>query len=228
MNVQKEMMLGRLPTVTPKHIYNAAAELTKKLKFKSADPFFLDPDSPQGQQIAAKAAQQPPDPKMMELQIRAQLEQQKDQRQAQLEQEKLQREAASEAAQMNADLAVQQQKGELERQMMLDKHHLEMEQSRELHAQRMAEHQATAAIRQQQAQDKANAPAVAIKHQTEDITGPMADVVGRLADHISQTHAAHTAHLAEHLTKLITAPRRVDIIKGGDGQKFARHTVEMQ
>jgi hypothetical protein len=105
LNIQKEMLMGKLPTVTPKNIYNTAAKFVEKIGFKSAEPYFTDPDSEEGQKIAQAVAQQP-DPEVMKLQMEAQLAEKADERKAQIE-----------TVQAQADMATNQQKLQMEAQM---------------------------------------------------------------------------------------------------------------
>ena len=57
-----------------KRMFNAAARLVKACGFKSPEQFFLDPDSPEGQQAQQNLANRP-DPKMAEVQGKQQLAQ---------------------------------------------------------------------------------------------------------------------------------------------------------
>lgn len=76
MQIQEKALEGGLPICGPKEVYNAAAKFAVNTGFKNPDEFFIDPESQQGQQLAA-AAQQKPDPKMAEVQAKTQYEQQK-------------------------------------------------------------------------------------------------------------------------------------------------------
>lgn len=44
-NIQKEMLMGGLPTVTPQNIYETAIEITKASDFSAPQRFFTDPDT---------------------------------------------------------------------------------------------------------------------------------------------------------------------------------------
>lgn len=76
MNIQEKAMTGGLPIVSAKEIYNACKKLVVNSGFRSADPFFIDPESPQGQKLAQEAAQKP-NPEMAKVQAQTQLEQSK-------------------------------------------------------------------------------------------------------------------------------------------------------
>ncbi len=65
-NVQKEMLVGGLPTVTPQNIYETAIELTKASDFTSPQRFFTDPSTVE-----------PAPPKPTEAEIYASVEQAK-------------------------------------------------------------------------------------------------------------------------------------------------------
>ena len=75
LNIQKELLVGGKANMVPdKNIYNTLEKLIEAIGWKSAEPYFTPPDDNQQQQ------QQPPqDPKAMEVQAKAQLNQQKEQ-----------------------------------------------------------------------------------------------------------------------------------------------------
>jgi hypothetical protein len=64
-NVQKEMMAGGLPTVTPQNLYETAIELAKASDFSAPQRFFTDPST-----VPPKQPQ--PDPIMLIEQLKAQ------------------------------------------------------------------------------------------------------------------------------------------------------------
>ena len=75
--------LGKL--VTLKNIYNTQAKICQNAGFKDVNDFWTDPDT-----VPQQAQQQPPDPKMVEVQGKMQLQQAEMQQNAQLEQGKMQ------------------------------------------------------------------------------------------------------------------------------------------
>jgi hypothetical protein len=77
MQIQEKAMQNGIPIVSPKQVYNAAAKYAINVGFRNPEEFFIDPDSEQGQQMAQQSAQAKPDPKMMEVQTKAQIEGQK-------------------------------------------------------------------------------------------------------------------------------------------------------
>lgn len=70
MNVQKEAF--QIGLATPRNLFNSASKLAENLGFKQSDMFFTDPDHAQQQQKS-----QPPDPKLIEVQAKAQAEQER-------------------------------------------------------------------------------------------------------------------------------------------------------
>lgn len=74
---QLQMTAKDLGLVTPKHLYATAEKIVRAVGWKFADKFFVDPNSQEGQQSLASVSQQAPDPKMIEVQARMQLDQAK-------------------------------------------------------------------------------------------------------------------------------------------------------
>lgn len=72
LGVQKEAHMMGL--ASDKNLFNSAARLVKAVGLKSVEQFFLDPDSPEGQQAKQQLAQRP-DPKMLEVQGKQQIAQ---------------------------------------------------------------------------------------------------------------------------------------------------------
>ena len=113
LKIQKEMMAGGAPTVTFKNIFNAAAALCKEAGFKSAEPFYTDPDSDAGQQIAARMAQKP-NPHALEMQGRVQVEAVKAQAAAASDNAKLQAGIQTDQARMAAEFALKEKQMAME------------------------------------------------------------------------------------------------------------------
>lgn len=74
MSIQEKALEGGLPITGAKQIYNAAKKLVISSGFKSADAFFIDPESDEGQKLAQAAAQKP-NPEMMKMQAEMQMKQ---------------------------------------------------------------------------------------------------------------------------------------------------------
>jgi hypothetical protein len=112
--------------VTPRNLYNSAKELVKLSGFKSVEQFFRDPSQPPDPNDPTSAPiQQPPDPKLIELQAKNEIE--KTQAQADI---------ATQTAKTQAEMALAQQKAALDAQIL-----------REQHAARMEEHRMTMATK---------------------------------------------------------------------------------
>jgi hypothetical protein len=116
--------------VSKRNLWNSARELVKLTGRKDPEAFFVDPTKPtdpmQQQDPNAAPIEPPPDPKVAEMQVKAQLEDKKAQADAQLEMQKLQGQLAIEKMQAEADIAANRDK--LQAEMMRDaqKHQLEM------------------------------------------------------------------------------------------------------
>ena len=93
-NLQAQASAGGLPLVGPKQFFNSAAGIVADLNLGATSDYFLDPETPEGQQLAqqlAQAGQNKPDPAL--LKIAAQ--QQADQANFGLKQQQLQMEASA-------------------------------------------------------------------------------------------------------------------------------------
>ncbi len=115
LNVQKEIMVGGLTNVvSAQQVYNASQELTKAMGHKDGEQFFTDPSK-------QPPLQPKPDPKVLELQMKGQIEQQSLQMKAQMEQQKQQNDMQDQQARSAADIAIAQKKFQLEAELaMLD------------------------------------------------------------------------------------------------------------
>lgn len=113
LQLQEKALSGGLPIVTPKQIYNAASKYVVNIGFRDPDQFFIDPESPQGQQLAQQAAQKP-NPEMAKVQGQLQLEDKKNQAALQVQQ-----------AQYQADTAMEQQRAQTEQQKQNNEFELE-------------------------------------------------------------------------------------------------------
>jgi hypothetical protein len=106
-NLQKEALAGGLTNlVSVQNLYNSAAEVVKLVDLKDVDQFFTDPRT-------QDAPQPKPDPKLMQIQTQAQLDQQQSQGHLALQERKAQH-----------DAALAQQRFELDREMALLQHEL--------------------------------------------------------------------------------------------------------
>jgi hypothetical protein len=140
MNMQKEALLGGLPIVTPKNVYNAAKEFCKVIDLKDVDPYMTDPASQEGQQMAQAAAQKP-DPKMQELQMKAALDEKADQRKAQIETVQAQADIETQRDKTQAELYQMDRDFQLKRELALLDAQLERERFDREEARKDREHQ---------------------------------------------------------------------------------------
>ena len=125
--LQKEALAGGMTSlVTPKNLYNSAKEVIKLVDLKDVDRFFTDPAAPDDPQNPRSAPQQPPppDPKLVELQLKAGIE--KLQAQADIE---------TQSRKVQAEIALAERKFELERELKI----MDAGFRREAHQQSMAQ-----------------------------------------------------------------------------------------
>lgn len=109
---EKAMASGLTNMVSAEHLYSTAKEIVKALELKNVDAYFSDPKS-------QPPLQPKPDPKMIELQAKNEIEK----------------------TQAQADIAVQTQKTQAEIAANEQKQMIELQMARELHEMRMREMQ---------------------------------------------------------------------------------------
>ena len=123
--LQKEALAGGMTAlVTPRNLYNSAKEVVKLVDLKDVDRFFTDPaapDDPQNPRIAPPAR---PDPLLLELKLKAEIE--KLQAQADIE---------TQGRKVQSEIALAERKFELERELKI----MEAGFKREAHQQSMAQ-----------------------------------------------------------------------------------------
>jgi len=123
--LQKEALAGGMTAlVTPRNLYNSAKEVVKLVDLKDVDRFFTDPaapDDPQNPRIAPPAK---PDPLLIELKLKAEIE--KLQAQADIE---------TQGRKVQSEIALAERKFELERELKI----MEAGFKREAHQQSMAQ-----------------------------------------------------------------------------------------
>ncbi len=154
---QEKLLLGGFTNIVgPKQLYSTGKAMTKAMQEPDTEAYFSDPEK-----------QPPPQPKMdpavmkiqadaagkdkelqfkgQELHVKAQLDQQADERKAQIEQVQAQADIATQNQKTQAEMALAQQKFELERELKLldhqlkrEMHQADMEMKREQHQQAMA------------------------------------------------------------------------------------------
>lgn len=140
MNLQKEAMMGGLPVVTPKNIFNAAKELCKVIDLKDVSPYMTDPDSPEGKAMA-QASSQKPDPVMTGLQMKAALDEKADQRKAQIESVQAQADIETQRDKTRSEMAQTERDFALKRELALLESDLEREKFNREEARRDREHE---------------------------------------------------------------------------------------
>ena len=150
-NVQKELVAaGKVNLVSDRELYNTAAELTRILGHKNPNRFFNDPAAinPQtGQPLHPPPArpQPPPDPKLLAVQARTQIDQAAAVHKAQLAQQQAQNDAIHQQVKLQAELELAKIKAGLDAKIaLLDAHLKSLTDAQKLqHAQ--AKHEMTLA-----------------------------------------------------------------------------------
>lgn len=140
MNMQKEALMGGLPIVTPKNVYNAAKEFCKVIDLKDVEPYMTDPESQEGQQMAQAQAQKP-DPKMQELQMKASLDEKADNRKAEIEKVQAQADIATQDKKTQAEMVQQERNFQLKRELALFQAQLDQQKFQAEEARKDREHQ---------------------------------------------------------------------------------------
>ncbi len=214
---EKALAGGLTNLVTPSHLYNSAKLLCKAIGEKDCTRYFADP--------ATMPPLQPQiDPKVMEIQMKSQLEQQKMQQSAMLEREKLERQALVEQQQAAADIAVDQKKAEHEMTLAQQKFELERElklidvaMKREQHQQSMqhdiVKHESSMQQAQAKQQNESTKAAVQIHSANlkadENVMSPIKDAVSQFGDQMNKLSDSQ-AQILKHLTAKKKAVRGKD------------------
>jgi len=215
LNVQKEIVLSS-PTQTlvqPKNIYNTLEKLIERVGLKTIEPYFTDPETVQ-------APPPPPDPKMVELQMKREDMQMK----AQLDQQAMHQKAQIETLQANADIATQDRKTQAELALAEKKFELDKE-LKLIDAQlKQMDHQQTITQKDQQHQQS-----MQIAEKKKD--GPVVQIQGtdamnEVMDKHMQSGKAAFDQLGEALAQLGQQVAAVsedmaspaEIIRGKDGR----------
>jgi hypothetical protein len=140
MGLQEKALLGGLPIVSAKNVYNAAKEFCKVIDLKDVDQYMTDPQSQEGQKMAQDTAQKP-DPKMQELQMKAALEEKADQRKAGIEQVQAQADIATQDKKTQAEMVQQERDFQLKRELALFQAQIDQQRFEAEEARKDREHQ---------------------------------------------------------------------------------------
>ncbi len=129
-DIQKQLVAaGKINMVGDRELYNTAAELTRIMGHKNAAPFFNDPAAinPQTGQLLhppPTPPAPPPDPKLLAVQARAQLDQATAVRKAQLDQQQAQNDAIHLQVKTQGEIELAKIKAALDAKMTLLEAHL--------------------------------------------------------------------------------------------------------
>lgn len=218
MNIQKEMMLGHLPTCTPKNVYNSAAAVTRLTGEKNPDLYFTDPDSPQAQQMQQ---QPPPDPEMIKAHGQLQIQAAKAQSDLQLQQAQMQADLETERARMQADMALEQQKFEHQKQLEILKmhgdHELALAKAQRDHEIRLADLQSQHQGRLAEVKSKSEVAGINGDAQ-RDVAGQITPVLSELGNHMKALGDMQAKTL-----QAASSPRKTTLVRDAKGK--ATHAV---
>lgn len=143
-NVQKELILGgKTNLVGDQELYNSASELSKIMGHKNADKFFNDPSAkdPQTGQPLHPPPPPPVDPKVMQIQMQAQLDEKADQRKAGIEQVQAQSDIATQNKKTEAEMIQSERDFQLKKELAIMQAQLEQQKFQAEEARKDREHQ---------------------------------------------------------------------------------------
>jgi hypothetical protein len=132
--------------VSPKNLYESAKQLVRLAGYKDPDRYFTAPGSaPDSNNPVNAAIQSPSDPKVQEIQLKAQLEQKAAENKAQIEQIQAQADIATQDRKTQAEMALMERKFALESQIALieaqikrEEHQFNMQAKQQSHDAEMA------------------------------------------------------------------------------------------
>jgi hypothetical protein len=240
--------------VSKRNLWNSAAELVKLIGRKDPETFFTNPSQPmmpqgmdpnmqqdpnmmgQQQQDPADAPiEAPPDPKMMELQLRqqeaqssTQIDFMKTQMKERADFMQSQHKAQIEMIQARADMATDRSKVEAEKELAREKFEFDKRLKILEHNAKMAaadndlelkkvDHANKQEERKAKAEDSRKPKAsIEVKHGADELTGPIASVIDKFGDTL--TKAQETQFQA--LVAAIQEGRRPRRIKGPSGKVY--------
>lgn len=225
MNIQEKALAGGLPIVSAKQIYNAASKLVVNSGFKSADSFFVDPDSQEGQTLAQQQARKP-NPEMMKMQAEQQQKQTEFQQKLQLQQQ----EAA--AQKENDDREFAREQADAQKQFNLKV--AEMRESFKFKILEMQEKNSLELQKHGMSVEAQSKPTTTIQLDSQGVLDHVGNALASSADNLSQmahsaTHrdnahieASHNTNAAilqtlQHLVAAHAQPKKVSVTRNKDG-----------
>jgi hypothetical protein len=224
MLIQAQTQAVQIGLVSKENFYNSAKAMTTLMDLKDPDMFFVSPSAPPSNDPNAQPLPPPPNPEQQKTQADVMANQQK----LQIEQAKAQADVQREVAQAQSQIAIAERKAQLETQLAMinaeikqREHAMDMEKHNaqmELHARKMM---TTMGGGNNGDGDGARA-SIEVKHGADQIVEPMADIVARLAQHLSGQQAAHTQMVLDALAQH-GKPKRIR--KVGNGE-YVTETVQ--
>jgi hypothetical protein len=228
LNVQKELVLGGKPNlVDDTKLFNSTAELTKIMGHKSPDKFFNDPAAkdPQTGELLHPPPPPQPDPKIIELQLKNEIEKTQAQADIATNDRKVANDAAMQERKFAFESNLAERKFELEKELKMidaqiklhtsdqemahkkDEHALKVEQAQFGMAANAQSHEAK--MEEMKAKPKGKAKAsIEVKHGAEELTGPLGEVVKQLGDTVIKSQAQQSEMLLAAM-KEMSRPKRI-------------------
>lgn len=207
--LQKEALLaGKTNLVDDAKLFNSAKELAKLLEYKDPEKFFNDPMAVNEQGQPKYPAPPPqPDPKLLELQVKSQMDQQALQAKAEIEKLQAQADIATQDRKTQAEITLADRKFQLERELKMIDAQMKMTEHQQTMQLKSADYENKAQERAAKAEAGPKA-SIEVKHGAEEIAGPLAEVVGQLGQHLATSQAAQMQALMAAVERS-NAPKRI-------------------
>lgn len=210
--MQKEALAsGMTNLVSAEHLFNSAKEFTKIIGKKDVESFFSNPEG-------KPAPTPPPDPKLIELQMKAQLDQQAMVQKTEIEKLQAQADIATQDRKTQAEMALAEKKFALDRELKMIEAQVKVQEHHDNIA--MQENKANLddrnTIRKMKMEvnkDKVG-PGQSINDEGEVGVNPE---LAQLLQAVLQSHA--------ETQKAVSAPRKTQVVRGPDGK--VSHAVSM-
>ena len=224
---EKLVLAGKTNIVDDQKLYNSASMLAKLAGHKNPDLFYNNPSELNEQGQPKYPAPPPqPDPKLVELQAKNEIEKTQAQADIATNNAKLQNEAAMQERKFQFESALEERRFELEKELKLIDMQIKLktaDQDAEIKreasqtdlAMKSADHQMRSQERAEKAEDaKKPKASIEVKHGAEELTGPLGEVVKQLGETMLNSQAQQSEMLVAAL-KEMSRPKKAR--KGKDG-----------
>ncbi len=226
-NFQKELLFGgKANLIDDRALYNTGAELVKIMGHKNPDKFINDPQAkdPKTGQLLHPPVPPPPDPKIMQIQMQAQLDEKADTRKAGIEQVQAQADIATQDRKTNAEMVQSDREYDLKAKLAVMQAQLDREKHINEEARKQREFEQKMALEREQhamtlqakaqdsnlkvAQTKAKASAKGVKleipHEVEQEKAAQEDKQLKMIEVLQET-----VHHVGAAVKELSRPKRI-------------------